>query len=655
MASEPFELLPEALAGAGLGVWDLRVPERRLRFDAVWAAILGEEGAGEADLDGFLGRIHDDDRDAVLAAVRAHLEGRTPAYLVECRTRRRDGTWVWTSALAHVVRRDDAGRPLRLVGTLRDVSERRAALEARERTEARLRASEARFRTFVASARDQVVCFECDPPIDLRRPVPAQYEALLDARLVECNEPYARAHGAPRDALLGRSFREVTRAGREVLEALYGRLVEQRFAVDEALMTIPQSDGTERRLLARLHGTTEDDRLVRVWGSFTDVTARLEAEALRHQSQKLEALGLLAGGVAHEFNNLLTAILGQAELLQGRELDGARHAEAVEAIQVAGRRAAELTRDLLAFGRRGALGRVDVDVRAVLGETARLLSQTLGRNIAIVTELGEVPLRVEADPALFASALLNLAVNARDAMPDGGTLTLRAAPCEVTGPVAGGSEVPAPGRYVALSVVDTGTGIAPDVLPHLFEPFFTTRALGQGTGLGLAAVHGFVHGLGGVLRVETAVGQGSTFHLLLPRVPDRPGAEAPQARGPTTGARVLVIDDEASVANVVRRGLERAGYAVEVAHSGDEGLRSVAETPFDLVLLDLNMPGMTGAEVLRQLRGRDPHVPVVVCSGFGTAEVAEGVRDLGVAGFLHKPFRLGELSRVVSEHVGRKA
>ena len=388
-----------------------------------------------------------------------------------------------------------------------------------------------------------------------------------------------------------------------------------------------------------------------------DVTERVEAEARIRQAQKLEAIGLLAGGVAHDFNNLLTAILGQAEFLRACVAPESDESEAVADILQAGRRTAELTRNLLTFARRDELEHRPFDVNDVVRETSRLLSRSVDRRVLVGSEVSGAPLVVSADPSRLQAMLLNLGINARDAMPTGGALVMRTRRRDLDAEECGAwSEDLAPGSFAEIEVSDTGTGIPAHVVERIFEPFFTTKPQGQGTGLGLSAVYGFVRGHGGAVRVWSEVGRGTTFRILLP-ISDADVEEAPASRVGISGGsgRVLVTDDEPLVADLVRRTLSRMGYEVVVVGSGREAIRAVdqAEAPFDLLLLDLNMPEMSGLEAWQAIHARDPDLPVVVMSGFGASDVLDGIREAGVRTLLSKPFRIEELARAVAAEVGR--
>jgi two-component system, cell cycle sensor histidine kinase and response regulator CckA len=361
-------------------------------------------------------------------------------------------------------------------------------------------------------------------------------------------------------------------------------------------------------------------------------TKELESanEKLRH-SQKMEAVGRLAGGVAHDFNNLLTVILGQSEcFLDDLPADDPLR-EAAEDVFAAAERGAQLTRQLLAFSRRQVLTPREVDLNELVSTADRLLRRLIDASIELTLRLHDAPLWILADAGQIEQVIVNLVVNARDAMPDGGRLELRTSLQD--------------GR-AKLSVRDTGTGMTPEVLAHIFEPFFTTKGLGKGTGLGLATVYGIVEQSGGTIDVESTTGVGTCFTIALP-IATRPEdtdkqAVAPAASGSET---ILVLEDEAAVRGLAARTLRRAGYHVLVAANGAEALTVCRDWTgqIDLALSDRMLPYMSGPEVVQTLRAKRPHLRVVFMSGYADESFTKG------ALFIQKPFRSAELLRIVRQ------
>lgn len=384
-----------------------------------------------------------------------------------------------------------------------------------------------------------------------------------------------------------------------------------------------------------------------------DTTERTELEARLRQSQKMEAIGQLAGGVAHDFNNILTAIQMQAHLARTTPCMPPESLSLLNEVDGAIARASNLTRQLLAFSRRQVLQRRVVDLNEVVASFGQLLQRTVGADVRLTIQLHPQRLATLADPGLLDQVLLNLVVNARDAMPKGGILLIQTMPVPVDGPTAGQLGELSPGRYVGLRVKDTGTGIAREHLPRLFEPFFTTKAPGQGTGLGLATVFGIVRQHGGSVFVESEPGDGTEFQVVLPASeepittasPFRP-VEAPRGGSET----VLLVEDDAAVRSVTRRILARGGYAVIEASHGVEALAAWNRHPgrIHLLLTDLVMPeGLHGRDLAAQLIERDPKLRVVFTSGY-SAEMAGRELSLGAGqDFIQKPATANQILETV--------
>ncbi len=381
---------------------------------------------------------------------------------------------------------------------------------------------------------------------------------------------------------------------------------------------------------------------------FTDISHQAELEALLAQSQKLQAIGQLAGGIAHDFNNLLTAILGAADAIATRPgMDGETLVDTTD-IQNGAMRGAALVRQLLAFGRQQTLQPRVLAVNEVIGDISALLKRLLGEKVRLDLELETPGRSVRADPTQLDQVLVNLAVNARDAMAAGGVLSLRSGHLTLYRPLSIGADTMPPGRYVTIDVADTGAGIPDDVLPRIFDPFFTTKRERGGTGLGLSTVHGIIRQTGGYLGVESAAGLGTTFRIYLPRwdQPDvaatpAPAAEAAPAASPDVPRTVLLVEDEAPVRLLATRSFERRGWLVLAADSGEAAL-AMLETAADAitaVVSDVVMPGMDGAALVRAVRARPgcANLPAILVSGYAQEVLRRDIAALDVI-FLSKPY-----------------
>jgi signal transduction histidine kinase len=431
---------------------------------------------------------------------------------------------------------------------------------------------------------------------------------------------------------------------------------------DLPFIVVSGSMGEDTAVAAMRAGATDyimKDRLQRlppaVARALTDVGVRRERVQLQRdlaQAQKLEAIGRLAGGVAHDFNNVLTAILGSAELLMLDTPRGASTREEVEIIRDAATRAQELIRQLLAFSARQVLQPAVIDLNALVKNLGRMLRRLIGEDLALATELAPDLGAVRADAGQVEQVLVNLAVNARDAMPEGGALTIRT--MNVDMPAS--ADLP-DGRYVLVEVADTGIGMDAATLARVFEPFFTTKERGKGTGLGLATVYGIVRQSGGQITVTSTPGAGAVFRIHLPRV-DAPVDAAREVRPVTAPAAgnetILVAEDERMVRVLIRKVLEQAGYTVLVAGGGAEALQLAERHAgrIHLLVTDIVMPEMNGRELARRLVEGRPDTKVLYLSGYADDAVERhGVLDPGTA-FMQKPFTPSELARRVREVLG---
>ena len=378
-----------------------------------------------------------------------------------------------------------------------------------------------------------------------------------------------------------------------------------------------------------------------------DLSDRRQLEAQLHESQKLEAIGRLAGGIAHDFNNLLTAINGYSQLMLASLAMGDPRREDAEQIHLAGKRAAALTGQLLAFSRRQLLQPEVIDVNAVVQDVTPMLRRLIGAHIELTVTLGSRDARVLADRSRLERVVVNLCVNARDAMPRGGSLIIATADREWRVPRHFGDELAAAGAYVELRIRDTGIGMDAETRRRAFEPFFTTKELGQGTGLGLATAYGTVRQSGGHLRVSSVIGKGTSFQIYLPRASETAVTVTEWPTGEAAGGRgtILLVEDEAPVRILGARVLTDAGYAVLPAHDGPSALVAATdhEGPIALLLTDVVMPGESGLEVARAITAARPETRVLYMSGYAEEAVSGAAAVEPGVDFLAKPFTAEQL------------
>jgi PAS domain S-box-containing protein len=397
-----------------------------------------------------------------------------------------------------------------------------------------------------------------------------------------------------------------------------------------------------------------DGRFLGYRGTATDLTRQHEAEERLRQSQKMDAIGQLTGGVAHDFNNVLTVITGTIEILQEGLADRPQLAAIAQLIDDAATRGAEITSQLLTFARRQPLDPREIDVNGLVTETARLLKPILGEHVSIETALAPDVWCAMADPSQLSSAIINLAVNARDAMKGGGRLTLQTANAELDAADGSDDREVKPGDFVMIAVADTGHGIPAEIRDRVFEPFFTTKGVGHGTGLGLSMVYGFARQTGGTVRIESQEGRGTVVRLYLPRSLGEAVTPPAPVRGsglPGGHETILVVEDDPLVQGYAIAQLGSLGYRTMVASDGAAALALVDQgAAFDLLFTDVIMPGgMNGKELAEAIRKRRPAMKVLFTSGYAdSAIVHDGHLDPGVA-LLKKPYRKAELSQKIRD------
>ncbi len=434
-------------------------------------------------------------------------------------------------------------------------------------------------------------------------------------------------------------------------ERAYEEGLESSFEIEYRLQ---HKDGDYRWVLTRGACLRDSQgRAHRIAGSMTDITERKKLEQQLLQSQKMESVGILAGGVAHEFNNLLTAIFGYGQILQERiPAEDGLSRESIDNVMKASDRAADLTRGLLAFSRKQVISPKPVRIDTLIANTVNIIQRVIGEDIIFSACFSSENLLVKADPGQIEQVLMNLATNARDAMPLGGRLTITTQRVVVKKGTEARFDLPEPGKFAQISVADTGTGIDAGLLANIFEPFYTTKEVGKGTGLGLSIAHGIIKQHGGSILVSSVPGKGTAFNIYLPLIEGQAaGEEAKISTPPTNGVETLLIaEDEEIVRMYMKRILERAGYKVIVADNGMDAVERFRQHDgISLVLSDVVMPGKNGREMLAEIRTMKPGIKVIFISGYPAHTMSEkGVFDQGEE-FITKPFQKYDLLKKVRE------
>jgi PAS domain S-box-containing protein len=556
----------------------------------------------------------------VLAPVRGGIRSTA---MLRATARRRDGTTYPIEARLSLA---ETGGKTAIVAIVTDISERLAA-EAEH--------------TLILTAMDQV----------------SEGIVILDEdeRLQYANQGVEHILGVPAASILGKTLAELPAApGSEELHrrAATAMLSGQPWT---GMLTMTRSDGTPLTLRVTMRAIRQPEGQTRGYCVVIhDATEEVHREEGLRQSQKMEAIGLLAGGIAHDFNNLLTAIMGYADLLTYSLPPGSAEAEAAATINQAAVKAADLTRRLLGFARKGKIQDTPVDLHMVIHDVRSLLERTIPRSIVITEELNAAQSSVLGDATQLQQVLLNLAINARDAMPNGGRLSFRTRNVHLDALFCRLHPETREGWYLQTDVEDTGCGIPAENMPHMFEPFFTTKGVGKGTGMGLAMVYGIVHNHGGTVHVYSEEGQGAVFRMYLPFTQTagaQPG-DSQQQLIPGHG-RILVVDDEDVVRKVSADILRQLGYDVDECSSGDAAVALFATLPQerrpDLIVIDLNMPGMDGIQTLKALKNIDSGTRAVLSTGFGLDGRLPEATAAGFTGWVQKPFHPYELSVAVAQ------
>jgi len=620
-----------------------------------WLALTGQ-APGEPEGSGWAKALHPDDLPWTMTVFARCLASGEPVD-VDYRIRdARTESYRWMRARAYP-RRDAEGGIMRWYGVVEDIHDRRRAEEQLREMNATL---ERRVADALAQRKLWADVFETTDALvgaldtdyrflALNRAYAAEFEAIYGVRPAAGDNLLALLWAHPDDQAAAQAVWSRALSGEEFTRVeAFGDPARTRSCYELKFTALRDARG--RQIGAFLYAQDVTERLRN-----QEQLARAE-EALRH-AQRIEAVGQLTGGVAHDFNNLLTIIRSSVEFLRRPNLAEERRTRYLEAVSDTVDRAARLTSQLLAFARRQPLAPEIIDVGVRLRSVADMLNAVTGARIRIVTEVPDTPCHVRADPSQFETALVNLAVNARDAMDGEGTLRLRLA-CGAALPAIRG-HAGAPGPFAAVAVMDEGPGVTPELLERIFEPFFTTKEVGKGTGLGLSQVIGFAKQSGGDVAVESSLGHGATFTLYLPEVAAPPPVEeGPVGRDEAPAEEralcILVVEDNLDVGRFCTQLLEDLGHATVWAHSGEAALSELEKMPsrFDAVFSDVVMPGMGGVELARRLRANHPELPVILTTGYSDVLARDAAHGFDL---VRKPYSAEQVAHALRSVLNRRS
>jgi PAS domain S-box-containing protein len=607
------------------------------------AALLNMLGYSEAELQAmaFADFTHPDDVAIDIALFGELLRGARDQYHIEKRYIRKDGSVVW-ARLSVSALRDSTGAPACLIGMAEDVTAERLAHAERERLLYDLHQSDERLKLALEASAMGI------------------WEWDFTTNSVTWSEQLERIAGMAVGSFPGTIeafWTLVHKDDRVIISQALGRAVDDPSSggAFESEFRLARADGSLRWIACSGRVLRDQSgRAARMVGMAHDISGMRQLELQFQQAQKMDAMGRLAGGIAHDFNNLLTAILGYSELVFAALPAGDALGADVQEIANAAKRAAALTNQLLAFSRSQVLAPKVLNPNEVVGTIENMLRRLIGEDIEVRVALTTAPCAVRVDPGQLEQVIVNLAVNARDAMPHGGTLTIETSVAEFDERLVQQRTHLAPGRYTVLSVSDTGTGMTPDVKARLFEPFFTTKEKGRGTGLGLATVYGIVQQSGGAIWVYSEPHQGATFKVYLPWVSERPdGVTTGTAATPSVGGTetIVLVDDDAQVRALSERALRAQGYEVFAFDTGLDAAEFVktAGSGTDLLITDVVMPHMQGPELANDVRATRPGARVLYMTGYTDRAIEPG----GLPNILHKPFTPTTLIQTVRDVLDR--
>lgn len=620
-----------------MGIYEHAVPlDCSTYHSKKWAAILGygREELPEPNkrLEWFIRRIHPDDVELIAKAYSDFLEGKTEGYLVEVRVKHKEGEWIWVKGSAKAIERSESGKVSRILGVMQDITERKNLEESLRQNEARLRQSQQ-----VAKVGHWIWLYHKD-------------EVVLSDELVKIFELESNFYSGSLENLL---LNLVHPTEREMVKQ-HIQLMGFETEVKPIEFTIVLPNKAEKVVWSVFGETVRDinGRIDHLSGIIQDITERKQLEKQFYQSQKMEAIGSLAGGIAHDFNNLLVPIIGYSDLGMLSLPEDEKLHNNFSRINEAGKLAASLTHQILAFSRQQVLDMQTLDLNSVIFQFEEMLQRLIGEKIELKTFLLPSLNRVEADKGMVEQILMNLVINSRDAMTDGGTIMIETANVFLDERYSSNELDIKSGPYIMMAVTDTGMGMDERTLSQIFDPFFTTKERDKGTGLGLSTVYGIVRQHQGAVWAYSEVDKGTTIKIYLP-VATQNFVEVDTAVDSLDSLygteTILVAEDEAMVRHFVTETLQSYGYNVIAARTPDQCLHQAKtyEGTISLLLTDIIMPGMNGQELYKALLEIHPNCHVLYMSGYtDNVIIHHGILDEGV-NFIQKPFTVNELGQHV--------
>ena len=670
-SSEGFERFALALEATDDGLWDWDISTGDAYFSPRYYTMLGYAPYElPQHYETWERLVHPEDLDRTVREIQRHIDNHSDTYAVEFRLRTKGGDWRWILGRGKVIERDAEGKPVRMVGTHQDVTNRKKAeaelTEYRERLEemvqertAELEAASRKLKTEdherreAEIARDQA---EADLK-DTKTLLETMLNAIPDVLGIQDRHHRIIRYNAAGYQLLKMHHEEV--AGKCCFE-LVGRTQEcDRCATSLSYESrqpeqVQRYDETLGRWLdVRAYPVLDDEgNIINIIEHLRDITPEKEAEAARQklekqlqQAQKMEAIGTLAGGIAHDFNNLLMGILGNVSLMLSDPSTASQNVERLKNIEQYILNGSDLTRQLLGFARGGKYEVLPTDMNELVDRSLKMFGRTK-KEISVHLNLADALAPIAVDQSQIDQVLLNIFVNAWQAMPGGGELYVSTANVSLV------EEAKAlhlsPGPYVRVRITDTGIGMDADTMERAFDPFFTTKEKDRGTGLGLASAYGIIRNHDGALTADSEPGKGATFTIYLPAADRQPAVTAEPAKEVIPGSEtILLVDDEEMILEVTSEMLRQLGYEVLVAYRGEEAIEKYTAkgSAIDAVILDMIMPDMNGSEIFDQLKALDPDVTVLLSTGYSISGQAAEIMDRGCRGFIQKPFTISSLSQ----------